>query len=530
MTVVNYRNDRGDYELPGHDPVPGYSRVAAMKAKQGLEIFKLKRAVETCQWAALNGEENWLYADSYHLVRSIDDADTRKADAGTCVARAIELMTTDGLAPAEAAKEACIEQDTRIAAWTTWAETSVYQRRKEKLRKPPRINFTPDLDYVIACCEGFVRTIRDIGFTIVAAEQTVFTPGLFAGTADLFGRFGDQPLQCWDVKTGARIYPDMNLQLGGYSNAELWVTSDGINIELNPAPDIDKLNGGIFHVTEHGTDAYPMNLEGAWEAFTGLIAVRRHDTLCKDTPLTVLRADGPHSPVGPATEPDDLRTDWIVNHTRRISTNANVLADLKRRWPNNTPFKPPWTDTQLAELTAIVSQVAHTHNLDDPQHPFGPPDPTPPRPERTPTGRRPVTDPYPTQPHNVGHPADPAAIDALTNLNNDMHPDETALVTRWVTDARIAHRPFGLGDPTTADIRRFEIARAAISLATRVAVYNHNTVDDTDCRTIIANVTGWDITAEQTTGGLLGSLTEQQALQVEEIAHNFPSTGKLEAK
>lgn len=545
MTIVNFRNERGDYELPGHDPVPGYSRVAAMKAKQGLETFKLKRAVATCQWAAANGDDNWLHADSYHLVREIDNADTRKADAGTCVARACELLTSDGLAPKDAAVEAVTEQQHRVAAWNEWAEASSYQRRKQGLRKPTRINFTPDLDYVVACVEGFVQTIHDIDFTIFAAEQTVFTPGLFAGTADIFGRFGNGPLQCWDVKTGAKIYPDMSLQLGAYSNAELWVTSpDGLNIELHPAPEIDRRNGGIFHVTEHGTDAYPMDLTGAWEAFTGLIAVREHEAVCKAITLDPIR-------VAPVRDDLDLthdeRCDWVVDRTRSLSADADTLADLKRRWPADVAFKPPWTSEQLDQVTAIVSTVAHLHNADDPRHPFGPPNPDRLNPPAEPASTPDIpVDPYPPQPVTDGTVAEPEAVAELVASHNKMHADEIGAVTRWLTEGRQARRTFGLGNPDRADLRCYHIAAAAVALATNVAVYHDNpaalpdsghtvdqggvVVNETDCRTIVANATGWTISPDQTTGGLLGSLTVQHAATVQQIANNFPATGQLEAK
>jgi hypothetical protein len=115
MTIVQHRNSSGDYEFAGYEPVPGYSRVANLKAKPALTTFFLKRAVSTCQWAAANGDNNWIHAEPYHIVREINDADTRKADIGTCVARACELVATDGLAAFEAAKQAVIEQEHQVA-------------------------------------------------------------------------------------------------------------------------------------------------------------------------------------------------------------------------------------------------------------------------------------------------------------------------------------------------------------------------------------------------------------------------------
>jgi len=534
MTVIEYRNENGDYEFVGYDPVPGYSRVAAMKAKPALTTWKLKRAVACTQYAALTGATDWLHSDPYQVIRDIDGADTEKADAGTCVARACELLINDGLAPADAATQAISEQQQRIATWNEWSEATSYQRRKQKLRKPPQINFVPDHDHVVASLQGFINTCADIGFTAVHTEQTVFTPGVFAGTADIFGTFNDGgTLECWDIKTGANVYPDMNLQLAAYANAELWVTGNSINPELNPAPaNIDRTTGGIFHVTAHGCDAYPMNLDGAWEAFTGLVAVTRHEQLCKHTTLDPIRVVPPRDDLD---ETDDQRTVWCQQQTKRIAGTAAGLKMLKDRWPADTPFQPPWTPEQISAVTAVVSQVGHRLDADDPVHPFGPPDPNlipEPRPTAEPAAPA-DADIYPTVNDPTAEPADPDAVAALGRRNETMHPDEAGCVQRWLNEAKQAGRPFNLGSPDTADTRRFEIARAAISLATNVVRYPDNILPDLDeqiARQIIVHATGWDITDLHTTGGLLGALDATQADTVEQIAHRYPTHGLPDAK
>ena len=408
--------------------------------------------------------------------------------------------------------------------------------------------------------------VTAIGFRIEHAEQTVFTPGMFAGTADIFGRFPSGALQCWDIKTGSSIHPDMNLQLGAYSNASHWVTGDNINPQIVAAPDdIDLHHGGIFHVTEHGTDVYPMNLDGAWEAFTGLLAVRRHEQLCKDTRLEPAPVHLPAADT--ATEPVDERTAWVQSETQRISaTGPDAVKALTTAWPAGVDFKPPWTDDQVTDLDAVVTRVAHRLGLDSLEHPFGLPDPN-----LTPT---PHTPPAPAEPKPAdllrskaaeGDPADPEAVRALIGRHTELHPDQVAVVQRWLKEASAARRPFGLGNPDeqTPSIRRFECARAAIEAAANLVIFYELNADDhtaglkpgdttvgphnpTSPTLVIHNgfaaeelnvreaLHNWlNETAFNTdlaVGALIGTLTAEEAADLAEIAHKFPTTGELEAK
>lgn len=96
---------------------------------------------------------------------------------------------------------------------------------------------------------------------VLRSEEAVFHPDhLYAGRVDLVTRLRDK-LFVVDLKTSARVYPEHFLQVGGYAMA---LRAEGVEVE-----------GGLVLALRDGLQVVEVPLEGAIQAFLGLLAVYR---------------------------------------------------------------------------------------------------------------------------------------------------------------------------------------------------------------------------------------------------------------
>jgi genome maintenance exonuclease 1 len=99
------------------------------------------------------------------------------------------------------------------------------------------------------------------GGELLRSEEAVFHPEhRYAGRVDLVARLGSK-LFVVDLKTSARAYPEHFLQVGGYALA---LRAEGVEVE-----------GGLILALRDGLQVAEVPLEGATEAFLGLLAVHR---------------------------------------------------------------------------------------------------------------------------------------------------------------------------------------------------------------------------------------------------------------
>jgi genome maintenance exonuclease 1 len=99
------------------------------------------------------------------------------------------------------------------------------------------------------------------GGELLRSEEAVFHPEhRYAGRVDLVTRLGGK-LFVVDLKTSARAYPEHFLQVGGYALA---LRSEGVEVE-----------GGLILALRDGLQVTEVPLDGAMEAFLGLLAVHR---------------------------------------------------------------------------------------------------------------------------------------------------------------------------------------------------------------------------------------------------------------
>jgi hypothetical protein len=119
--------------------------------------------------------------------------------------------------------------------------------------------------------------------------------------------------------------------------------------------------------------------------------------------------------------------------------------------------------------------------------------------------------------------AEPTDVDWQRRVLTLMTAEQQAEVLQWIRDAQAAGVPWAMspaGQPTP--LRRLEIARAALELA---QLDGHTPGDDTGPRAALTLVIG--DTAEQPVhrvGGLLGTLTTEQATQLAELAETHRLT------
>jgi hypothetical protein len=103
--------------------------------------------------------------------------------------------------------------------------------------------------------EGYARFLDTFGVTGLLTERAVASrKWWYAGTFDLIAEIGGV---VWglDNKTSRGVYGETALQVAAYMTAEFYIGDDGPDDE-RPIPAVERM--GVLHVTESGTQLYPM--------------------------------------------------------------------------------------------------------------------------------------------------------------------------------------------------------------------------------------------------------------------------------
>ena len=116
-------------------------------------------------------------------------------------------------------------------------------------------------EHLHAHVQGYVDWLDAFKVEPVLTERSVGNRTLwYAGRFDLIA---DMAGTRWmlDVKTSKAVYGETAMQTDAYRNAEFYVEEDDPETELPLPVGIERL--GVIHVTDYGTQLYPLQSDGA---------------------------------------------------------------------------------------------------------------------------------------------------------------------------------------------------------------------------------------------------------------------------
>lgn len=122
-------------------------------------------------------------------------------------------------------------------------------------------------EHLIEYVEGYARFLDAFDVTAILTERTVASrKWWYAGTFDLIAEIGGV---VWglDNKTSKSVYGETGLQVAAYMTAEFYVGDDGPDDE-RPIPQVERM--GVLHVTDAGTQLYPMGGRAEIEKAAGI--------------------------------------------------------------------------------------------------------------------------------------------------------------------------------------------------------------------------------------------------------------------
>lgn len=128
--------------------------------------------------------------------------------------------------------------------------------------------------------------------------------------------------------------------------------------------------------------------------------------------------------------------------------------------------------------------------------------------------------PEPRPRPDEGGPADAAKVERLRADFNALDGTASALLARWVKEGTAASVPWNLGG-NAHTLRRLALGRTALNLITNADLVDPSEPDDADeaVRLVLAQVLGDEaLKPALTVGGLIGSLTIDEARQVNRLA------------
>jgi len=339
------------YPVAGPDgllvELPSASTIINAMAKPALEGWKAKRMAEYAVTSEFSDLVSQSPVRAMDALKSAPYTDTGRSDLGTDV------------------HAVCEADDLGVP-----------------FELPPRTGNTSDAERLEAV-EPFLWQWQDLkarmGVVIVDVERTTYNlTARMAGTCDrlcIVPPLVDQGHQrqllpvIGDIKTGARVYPEVALQLACYAHAEGIIGDDGT--QLPPWPQIDRTVGVVFGLHADHWDIIPVDLVAAWDAMRGLARLahfqREESRGVIGRPLRI----PPPSRVTPAAIPSGAGSAVgstsgspppdvpAANVTRdRLRARITGLTDdarqiLKDSWPSGTPV-----------LTRPGISVAQVHDLD----------------------------------------------------------------------------------------------------------------------------------------------------------------------
>jgi hypothetical protein len=318
-----------------------------------------------------------------------------------------------------------------------------------------------------------------------------------AGSGDNFLRDANGVLYVADKKTGKQIG---NRPLAYMVQLALYATAERYDIETGQRTPLgcNLERGYIVHLPASGTacDLYEVDLQAAIELAELAQQVRRAEK--QATPVVKLDLN-PKPTTAKAKKPSVAeRRQWIEDRVRTLLTLPDGPAMLQLSWPADVPRLSSGHKHTAAQLDQIASALDEAEKGASAPFPASDPaDIAQPVVEakgepRNGQGNKP-------KPIAEGDQVDQPTIDALRTKIDSLLPDQKAHIMRWAKEAHEAGRSVSL--QALASVRRFEIARAMIELATTWDG------DPEAVPAVIRTITPMDTTV----GATLGSLTIAQA-------------------
>ena len=347
-------------------------------------------------------------------------------------------------------------------------------------------------------------------------EATLVNPQLeAAGRTDLVARgpWGDE-LRICDLKTGSDINRSLvtyAAQLAGYATSTHRWTGDS----YAPFTGIDQGVGIIIHAPL-GTGTctiHEVDLTAGAEIVALCATVRKRRTgAAKLATATVTATSAPPAVPAATNTGQDERAAAIK--TRLAAIDPEQRTDVVRGWPHECPPRPPWTIEQCLAIEA------HLYGFDGIEAPFAPTaDEQAAGAKRLTAALDRITAPTPEpawQPPDNGPLTTDAVADAIrTEALETLDDTQRALAAGWQADARRQKRPWGSVHPGQIRQRTLAINLAALSCLQAFSG------DEALTRRAIGLVINEHPQPVWTTGALLGSLTIDQATDLDQIATRY---------
>ena len=365
--------------------------------------------------------------------------------------------------------------------------------------------------------DAWASALAKHGITIVDgwAERCVINTDVdCAGTLDRLAILPDGRTVVLDLKTGSSVRKiGYAVQAAIYARASHAWTPDG----YEPLPEVDQTLALIAHLPSkgQGCEIIEVDITRGWDVALTCHALRSSRsvkgifTQRKPAPQLALAAPATTIEVRSATVRDAIAAVKVA-HPGKLGT----------VWPTGVAPRGPWTS---ADLDAIEAALAALNT---------PPAAEPAKAKRA-TKKAPAPRTTKTEwPHVDAHPVtrpewtatdDSPLIDdgdhaALVAAIEAMAPAHRALAASWQATGRSQQRSWGNVHSGKMTSRTHALNLAAMRCATAL----HDD-DDPDAltRAALSLVIGEDVQPTWLTGAVIGSLTIDQAVRLEEIAASF---------
>lgn len=311
-----------------------------------------------------------------------------------------------------------------------------------------------------------------------------------------------------DLKTGQDLgysWAEIPVQLALYAHAEtIYDFATGHHV---PMPDVDQARALVMHAPAgRGTcQLYWVDIEAGWETVQLCQAVRAWRKNAKKCAARFGE---------PVTHVID-RTEWLVGRLATLKGQPAAEHVVRLAWPQGCAGKPPWSAEHQDAIAAALSQGEAVV-----QAPFA--DPAPVAPEVVPPAPEPDEPNVPAvRPGDA--PEDGGDVTAAVCLKvkkqaQALNGAKAQVLRRWIVEGTEAGRPFLPPKQPIWPARIYHATLAAIA-----AVEHLWDDDDPDAlvRAALSLTIGEDVQPAWSTGGLLGSLTPDEARRLTKIAAAF---------
>lgn len=383
--------------------------------------------------------------------------------------------------------------------------------------------------------DAFAAMLATHRLDVKLSEAILWVPvgdGL-CGTADLLvaGPWGDD-LRIVDIKTGSstdRI--GYACQLAVYSRSTHRWTEAG----WEPMPAIDQSTGYIAHLPAGSSTCslVAVELDHSLVDLAVILRRRRRQAAVSamfttvDVPASLFdaapaevddpqstSADQPEAPRWLDAPIDDVRA-WIVGRVQAVA--AVDKGAIARAWPDGVATKAgEWSVPDVVALDLALAPLEARYGVEPPFPPM------PPVVAEVPA--EPEPDPhYSLWPIDEG--GEPGSVDrgegaAVAGAFLALDDERKALAVTWAGEGKRSSRPWAVsGDALTP--RTLAIYRAVVACVS--AFWDSDGAADCDLmtRAALSIVIGEDVRPAWTTGGVIGSLSIDQAARLDRLASRF---------